>query len=64
MAPKVQLNNLDRLMKWSNEFLGRRDNDRVYSVPINRNEQTVRGSSTTVEMNVDEENIRRGQPKH
>ncbi len=63
-APKVQLNNLDRLMNWSNEFLGRRDNNRVYSVPINRNKQTARGSSTTVEMNVDEENIRRGQPKH
>ncbi len=63
-APKVQLNNLERLMNWSNEFLSRRDNDRVYSVPINRNEQTGRGSSTTVDMNVDEENIRRGQPKH
>ena len=62
--PKVQLNNLDRLVNWSNEFLGRRDNDRVYPVPINRNEQATRGSSTTVDMNVDEENIRRGQPKH
>jgi hypothetical protein len=63
-APKVQLNNLDRLVNWSNEFLGRRDNDRVYPVPINRNEQAVRGSSTTVDMNVDEENNRGGQPKH
>jgi hypothetical protein len=50
-APKVQLNNLDRLVNWSNEFLGRRDNDQVYPVPINRNEQTARGSSTTVDMN-------------
>ncbi len=67
-APKVQLNNLDRLVNWSNEFLARRDNDRVYPVPINRNKQTSRGSSTTVDMNVDmnvdEENNRGGQPKH
>jgi hypothetical protein len=39
-APKVQLNN-DRLVNWSNEFFGRRDNDRVYPVPINRNEQAA-----------------------
>jgi hypothetical protein len=32
-APKMQLNNLDRLVNWSNEFLGRRDNDRVYPSP-------------------------------
>jgi hypothetical protein len=32
-APKMQLNNLDRLENWSNEFLGRRDNDRVYPSP-------------------------------
>ncbi len=63
-APKVQLNNLDRLVNWSNEFLGRKDNDRIYPIPINRNEQTARGSSTTVDMNVDEENNRGGQPKH
>jgi hypothetical protein len=62
-APKVQINNLDRLVNWSNEFLGRRDNDRVYPVPINRGEQAARGSSTTVDMNVDEENNRGGQPK-
>jgi hypothetical protein len=59
-APKVQINNLDRLMNWSNEFLGRRDNDRVYPVPIN---SVARGSSTTVDMNVDKENNRGGQPK-
>jgi len=62
-APKVQINNLDRLVNWSNEFLGRRDNDGVYPVPINRGEQAARGSSTTVDMNVDEENNRGGQPK-
>ncbi len=63
-APKVQLNNLDRLVNWSNEFLGRRDNDWVYPVPINRNKQAARGSFMTVDMNVDEENNRGGQPKH
>ncbi len=63
-APKVQLNNLDRLVNWSNEFLGRRDNNRVYPVPIKRNEQATRGSYATVEMNVDEKNNRGGQPKH
>jgi hypothetical protein len=62
-APKVQINNLDRLVNWSNEFLGRRDNDRVYPVPIIRGEQAARNSSTTVDMNVDEENNRGGQPK-
>jgi hypothetical protein len=41
---------------WSKEFLGRRDNERVYPVPIVRGEQTTRDSSTTVNMNVDEEN--------
>jgi hypothetical protein len=29
MAPRMCLNNLDRLVNWSNEFLGRRDNYRV-----------------------------------
>ncbi len=57
----MQLNNLDRLVNWSNDFLGRRDNNRVYPVP--RNEQAARGSSTTVDMNMDENN-RGGQPKH
>ncbi len=64
LAPKMQLNNLDRLVNWSNEFLGRRDNDRVYPVPIDRNVQAARGSSTTVDMKVDEENNKGGQPKH
>jgi hypothetical protein len=63
LAPKVQINNLDRLVNWSNEFLGRRDNDRVYPVPIIRGEQAARNSSTTVEMSVDEENNKGGQPK-
>ena len=52
----MQINNLDRLVNWSNEFLGRRDNDRVYPVPIIRGEQAARNSSTTVDMSVDEEN--------
>ena len=63
-ASKMQLNNLDRLVNWSNEFLGRRDNNKVYPVPIDRNVQAARGSLTTVDMNVDEENNNGGQPKH
>ncbi len=55
-APRVQINNLDRLVTWSNEFLGRRDNDRIYPVPIVRGEQTTRDSSITMDMNVTEEN--------
>ena len=57
-APRVQINNLDRLVTWSNEFLGRRDNDRVYPVPITRGEQAIRAS-----MNVDEENNKGNQPR-
>ncbi len=43
-APKMQLNNLDRLVNWSNEFLGRRDTDRVYPVSIIRDEQVAMGN--------------------
>ncbi len=50
-------------MTWSNEFLGRRDNERVYPVPITRGEQATRASSTTVDMNVDEENNKGCQPR-
>jgi hypothetical protein len=62
-AQKVHINNLDRLVNWSNEFLGRRDNDRLYPVPIIRGEQAARNSSTTVDMNEDEENNKGGQPR-
>ncbi len=62
-APRVQINNLDRLVTWSNEFLGRRDNARVYPVPITRGEQATRASSTTVDMNVDEGNDKGCQPR-
>ncbi len=62
-APRVQINNLDRLVTWSNEFLERRDNERVYPVPIIKGEQTTRDSSTTVDMNVDEENNKGCQPR-
>jgi hypothetical protein len=58
-APRVQINNLDRLVTWSNEFLGSRDNDRVYPAPIVRGAQTTRDSSITVDMNVTEENEKR-----
>ncbi len=50
-------------MTWSNEFLGRRDNERVYPVSIVRGKQTTRDSSTTVDMNVDEENNKGCQPR-
>jgi hypothetical protein len=30
-APKMQLNNLDRLVNWSNKFLARRETNRVCS---------------------------------
>jgi hypothetical protein len=62
-APRVRINNLDRLVTWSNEFLGRRDNERVYPVPISRGEQATRASSTTVDMNVDEGNDKGCQPR-
>jgi len=58
-APRVQINNLDRLVAWSNEFLGRRDSDRVYPAPIIRGEPNIRSSASTVDMNVTEENERR-----
>ncbi len=63
MAPKVQINNLERLVNWFIEFLGRRDNDRVYPVHIIKDEQAARNGSTTVDMSVDEENNKGGQPK-
>jgi hypothetical protein len=36
---EVQLNILDRLVNWSNEFLGRRDTERIYPAPVDRNVQ-------------------------
>jgi hypothetical protein len=35
-APRMHLNNLDRLVNWSNEFLSRRDTDQINPVPIIR----------------------------
>ncbi len=32
-APRMLLNILDRLVNWSNEFLGRRDTERIYPAP-------------------------------
>ena len=58
-APRVLINNLDRLVIWSNEFLGRRDNDRVYPAPIIRGEPNIGSSSSTVDVNVTEENEKR-----
>jgi hypothetical protein len=42
-APMASLNNLDRLVNWSNELLIRRDYDRTYPVPIIRDEQFIMG---------------------
>ncbi len=63
-APRMQLNILDRLVNWYNEFLGRRDTERIYPAPLDRNVQAVRGSLTRVDMKVDEENNKGGQPRH
>jgi hypothetical protein len=38
--------------------------NRVYLVHLNRNVQAAMGSSTTDDMNVDNENGKGGQPKH
>ncbi len=38
--------------------------NRAYPVPLNRNVQAAMGSSTTVDMNVENENGKGGQPKH
>jgi hypothetical protein len=59
-APKMQLNNLDRLVSWSNV---RRDTDRVHPVPIIRNEQVAMGNSTA-DQEAEDENSKGGQPKH
>ncbi len=37
--------------------------NRVYPVPLNRTVQAAKGSSTTVDMNVENENGKVGQPK-
>jgi hypothetical protein len=38
--------------------------NRVYPVHLNRNVQAAMGSSTTVDMNMENENVKGGQPKH
>jgi hypothetical protein len=42
-APRAPLNNLDRIVNWSNESLSRLDGDRVYLVTIVRDEQIIMG---------------------
>jgi hypothetical protein len=56
-APGMRLNNLDRLVNWSNEFLGRRDTDQIYLIPIIRGEQVSMGDSAA-DQDTDDENIR------
>jgi hypothetical protein len=57
-------NEIPAILNWSIEFLCRRDNDQVYPVPIDGDVQAARGSSTTVNMNVEDENNKGGQPRH
>jgi hypothetical protein len=38
--------------------------NRVYPIPLNRNVRAAMGSLTTVDMNVENENGKGGQPKH
>ena len=40
------------------------EQNKVYPVPLNRNVQAAMGSSTMVDMNVENENGKGGQPKH
>ncbi len=42
-APGTPLNDADRLVSWSDEFLGRRDIVQVYLVPIIKGEQVAMG---------------------
>jgi hypothetical protein len=60
-APKMRLNSLDRLVNWSNEFHGRRDTDRIYPVPIIRDEHITMGNSAA-DRDTEDENSKRGQP--
>ena len=53
----LQLNNLDRLVNWSNEFLGRRDTNRVYPVPITM-------GNLEADWDAEDKNSNGGQPKH
>ncbi len=45
LTPKMRLKNLERLVNWSNEFLGRRDTDRIYPVHIIEDEQIAMWNS-------------------
>ncbi len=40
------------------------ESNRVYPIPFNRNMQAAMGSLTTVDINVENENGKGGQPKH
>ncbi len=60
-APKMRINNLDRLVNWSNEFLGRRDTDGIYPVPIIRDEQVAMGYPAA-DRDIEDENSKGGQP--
>jgi hypothetical protein len=57
----MRLNNLDRLVNWANKFLGRRDIDQIYQVPIVRGEQVAMGDLAAVR-DTENENSKGGQP--
>jgi hypothetical protein len=60
--PGMRLNSLDRLVKGSNEFLGRRDIDQIYQVPIIRGEQVAMGDLAADQDTEDKHSRRRLTP--
>jgi hypothetical protein len=52
---------MDSLVNWSNEFLGRRDRDRIYPVPIIKDEQVAMGT-LGVARDMESENSKGVQP--
>ncbi len=61
-APGMRLYNLDRLVNWSNEFLGRRDTDQIYLIPIIRGDQVAIGDSAADQDKEDENSRSRSNP--
>jgi hypothetical protein len=60
--PGMRLNSLDRLVNWSNKFLGRRDMDQIYQVPIIRGEQVAMGDLAADRDTEDKHSRRRSTP--
>jgi hypothetical protein len=64
LAPKLSLNNLVRLVNWSNEFLGRRDTNWIYPVPVIRDKQITTGNSAAYHDTEDENSKGDKLPRH